>query len=604
MTPYPDEGAVPPEWDWGPPPDEFIVEPSFDGTDAGLNELDLPPELPEEIQLAIDGLKLQFDLVFNSGRFEEALPLAQQRVMFCEDRLVDPHPEQSVAYRDLADTYRKLNLVPEALTNYQLALCYCQTSLPETDPIIISSLCNQIGELHLANQSPLLAEEAFSHSIDAYRNGSGYSAYGEIVLLRQLRDLQVQIAEPDKAHASNQRIVDLIPEVTPADYLSACVLFLESANVFLDLKRPALAEQSLEVALFFQKQSPTTPHTIMARLHITSAHLHFFQHQHEEATDELRSAISCVDTAILEAKASESCNHERVLELYSFKADILKAAKRPYSVHQAKKDMLEWAFKIHGDSIESLPYLIHVLESSTELYINADALVHLAKAEEIIEAVDIDEGADEHRAKCERLYHLKATIFARYGRTLEAVEAAFEARALAQLSAEPETVKHDLLLAKIFEIAYDFPNARRCLECAQRGIEASFYTHPQTPEFYLVRARTTYRSGLYAEIDPDAEKAIKSLTETAQEESLFGACLKLRVATLYYERYKMLDDGDDFGKSTVLMIEAHETFDRLGYDQHPLNLEALAKLVELTKEVEDDARHSLYLMKLQAASFN
>ncbi|HEY9403554.1 MAG TPA: TonB family protein [Pyrinomonadaceae bacterium] len=197
-----------------------------------------------------DSLSRQVVQLYQAGKFDEALPLAERALKLREEAGGREHPSVAQALRNLAAIYHSKSKLDKARQLYKRALSIYEKHPAATSRVNIYKLHDALGVLErFAFNNFIDAIENYERSLALKQSSLGAEHEDVIKTLYELAELYELLAHNDKALATHRRVIGIMEKreaTKPYDLILALSRFVCLSERLKMKTETAAAERRIE----------------------------------------------------------------------------------------------------------------------------------------------------------------------------------------------------------------------------------------------------------------------------------------------------------------------------------------------------------------------
>jgi tetratricopeptide (TPR) repeat protein len=505
-------------------------------------------------------------LYYFTGDYARAEPLYQRTLQIAEKALGPDHPDTATALSDLALLYRSTGNYTKAEPLYRRALEIKQKALGPDDPGTATTL-NNLALLYRFTGDYDKAEPLYRRALEIKQKALGPDDPGTATTLNNLAELYRAKGDYAEAEPLCQRAVRIAEKSLGPDHRQTAAALSSLAALYLSTgdydKAEPLCQRVLKIAE--KALGPDHPQTAAALNNL--AELYHFKGDYAKAQPLLKRALEIDEKALGPDHPQTAAALNNLAELYHFKGDYAKAEPLYRRVLRIDQKALG---PDHPDTATALNNLAQLYRATGD-YDKAEPLYQ--------RALQIDEKAlgPDHPDTARGLNNL-AELYRAAGDYAKAEPLYQRAVRIAEKSLGPDHPQTDAALSSLATLYLsigDYAKAEPLFERVVRIDEKSFGpNHPDTARGLNNLAELYRAAGHYAKAEPLYRRALRIAEKSLGPDHPDTAAFVNNLALLY-------QSTGDYAKAEPLYQRALKILEKALGPDHPDTAMALENLVGL-----------------------
>ncbi len=327
-----------------------------------------------------DSLRAEVDRLVGSGKYAEAIPLAQKRLALLEASLGAEHPDVATALNNLAYIYKNQGRLADAEPLYTRSIGILEKTLGAEHPHVATNL-NNLAELYRSQSRYAEAETLYQRSIAIHRAAQGPDHVNVATSLNNLASLYRGLGRYADAEPLYTRSIGIFEKALGAEHPHVAATLNNLATLYINQGRYAEAEPlyTRSITIFEKVFGPNHPRIAVSLSNF--AEFYRIQARYADAEPLYKRSIVILATALGEEHPQVGISLKGLADLYVIQGRYAEAEplyKRSLAIHEA-------AFGAHHPQVASS------LGSLAGVYMDqgryAEAEPHLKRSLTIQEAV-------------------------------------------------------------------------------------------------------------------------------------------------------------------------------------------------------------------------
>jgi tetratricopeptide (TPR) repeat protein len=304
----------------------------------------------QDDQVTVEALNQQVTMLFQQGRYEDAIPLAQKAADLVEKTFGPEHPNLAFCLNNLAKLYRSLGDYAKAEPLYQRSLAIYEKSLGPDDPNVGASL-NNLAMLYVNKGDYAKAELLYQRSLAIYEKAFGPDHPYVANSLNNLAALYVSLEDYTRAEPLYRRSLAIREKSLGPEHPDVAASLNSLADLYESLDDYAQAEPLFQRSLAIREKALGPEHTDVALSLNNLALLYVNKGDYARAEPLYQRALAIYEKALGPDDPEVATSLNNIAMLYDSLGDYTKAE----SLYKRSLAIREKAFgSWHPDVANSL----------------------------------------------------------------------------------------------------------------------------------------------------------------------------------------------------------------------------------------------------------
>ena len=541
----------------------------------------------QDDQARLASLNQQVIELCQAGKFNEAVPIAQEFLDLCEKRFGPDHPDTADALYNLGDLYCSLRDYTKAEPLLKRALEIDEKALGLDHPDTASAL-NNLGKLYRATGDYAKAEPLLKCAVEIDKKALGPDDPDTVTALNNLAELYYSTGDRGKAEALLQRAPKIREEPPGPEHKDLAKLSSLHKQV-VELYQAGKFNEAIPIAqelLKFAEKAFGPDHAGTATFVNFLAELYFETHDYAKAELLYQRALKTDEKALGPDHADTATVLNNLAKLYLSTSDYAKVGPLFERVVKIDEKALG---PDHRDTAKALNNLAELYYTTGD-YAKAEPLFQ--RAHKILEkAVGPD-----HRDTAAALNNL-AVLYLSTGDYAKAEPLYQRALKIDEKALGPDhsgTATSLTNLAGLYNSTGDYAKAEPLYQRALKILEKVLGPDHRDTAAALNNLAVLYAyKAEYAKAEPLFQRALKIVEKVLGPDHRDTAAALNNLAELY-------DSTGDYAKAEPLFQRALKVLEKALGPDHPDTAKALNNLAELYRSTGNYAKaESLYQRALR-----